>query len=130
MLVKEVMKTEFYLISPLAKIREALKLMKEKNVRFLITEKLNPHDTYGVITYTDILKAVVAEEGDIDLLNVYDIYTKPALFIFEDVDIKYAAKMMINFKIKRLLVIGGNELKGIVEMNDIIENLMEDIFGQ
>jgi len=128
MLVKEVMKTDVYLISPLAKIREALKLMKEKNVRFLITEKLNPNDTYGIISYTDILQAVVAEEGDIDLLNVYDIYTKPALFIFENVDIKYAAKMMIKFKIKRLLVLDNNELKGVIVMDDIIENLMKDIF--
>ncbi len=129
MLVKEVMKTDIQLISPLAKLREALKLMQEKNIRFLVTQKLNPNDTYGIITYTDILKAIVAEEGDIDLLNVYDIYTKPALFIFDDVDIKYAARMMINFKIKRVLVVGNNELKGVIEMDDIIENLMKDIFG-
>ncbi len=127
MLVKDVMKTDIVYISPLAKVRDALNLMKEKNVRFLITEKINPNDTYGIITYTDILKAIVAEEGDIDLLNVYDLYTKPAIFIFGDVDIKYAAKMMIKFKIKRILVIENNQLKGVVTMDSIIEALMESI---
>ncbi|NPA51570.1 MAG: CBS domain-containing protein [Aquificae bacterium] len=127
MLVKDVMKTDIVYISPLAKVRDALNLMREKDMRFLITEKVNPHDTYGIITYTDILKAIVAEEGDIDLLNVYDLYTKPAIFIFGDIDIRYAAKMMIKFKIKRILVVENNQLKGVVTMDSIIEALMESI---
>ncbi len=127
MLVKDVMRTDIVFISPLAKVRDALNLMKENNIRFLITEKLNPNDTYGIITYTDILKAIVAEEGDIDLLNVYDLYTKPAIFIFGDVDIKYAAKMMIKLKVKRILVVEDNQLKGVVTMDNIIESLMEKL---
>ncbi len=123
MLVKDIMKTDVVKISPLASLKEALKLMKEKEVKALVVDKTSPYDVYGIITYTSILKAVYFEEGDIDLLNVYDVAVKPALSISGDVEIKYAAKMMVQFNVKRLLVVEGNQLLGIVSMTDIIEKM-------
>ncbi len=127
MLVRDVMKKEIFTISPLATIREALKLMNEKSVRFLVTEKMNPNDVYGIITFTDILRSIVAEEGDVDLLNVYDIYAKPALTISGEAHVKYAAKMMINFKVKRILVVDNNQLQGVITMDDIVKTIMTKI---
>ncbi|RUM50213.1 MAG: histidine kinase [Hydrogenothermus sp.] len=127
MLVKDVMQTNVETISPLASLKEALAKMKEKKVQSLIVDKQHQHDTYGIITYTSILKAVFAEDGDIDLLNVYDIAVKPAVSISKDVEIKYAAKMMVNFNIKRLLVVDNNQLEGIISMTDIIATLFEEL---
>ncbi len=93
----------------------------------MIVDKQDQHDTYGIITYTSILKAVFAEDGDIDLLNVYDMAVKPAVSISKDVEIKYAAKMMVNFNIKRLLVVDNNQLEGIISMTDIIATLFEEL---
>jgi len=126
-LVKDVMQTNVETISPLASLKEALAKMKEKKVQSLIVDKQHQHDTYGIITYTSILKAVFAEDGDIDLLNVYDIAVKPAVSISKDVEIKYAAKMMVNFNIKRLLVVDNNQLEGIISMTDIIATLFEEL---
>ncbi len=126
-LVKDVMQTNVETISPLASLKEALAKMKEKKVQSLIVDKQHEHDTYGIITYTSILKAVFAEDGDIDLLNVYDIAVKPAVTISKDVEIKYAAKMMVNFNIKRLLVVDNNQLEGIISMTDIIATLFEEL---
>lgn len=126
-LVKDVMQTNVETISPLASFKEALAKMKEKKVQSLIVDKQDQHDTYGIITYTSILKAVFAEDGDIDLLNVYDMAVKPAVSISKDVEIKYAAKMMVNFNIKRLLVVDNNQLEGIISMTDIIATLFEEL---
>lgn len=126
MLVKDIMKTDVKTISPVTPLKEALKIMKENNLRSLVVDKQHEHDTYGIITYTSILNAIFAEEGDIDLLNVYDVAAKPALSISKDVEIKYAAKMMVNFKVKRLLVIDNNQLEGIVSMSDIINTLYKE----
>ncbi|HIE59766.1 MAG TPA: CBS domain-containing protein [Persephonella sp.] len=126
MLVKDVMQTNVETISPLASLKEAVAKMKEKKVQSLIVDKQHQHDTYGIITYTSILKAVFAEDGDIDLLNVYDVAVKPAVSISKDVEIKYAAKMMVNFNIKRLLVVDNNQLEGIISMTDIIATLFEE----
>ncbi|WP_293446335.1 CBS domain-containing protein [Persephonella sp.] len=127
MVVKDIMSKDVYLVQPTATLKEALKIMKENDVKALIVDKQHSHDAYGIITYTSILKAIYMEEGDIDLLNVYDVAVKPAITISGEIDIKYAAKMMVNFNIKRLPVVENNEIKGIISMTDIIESLFKEI---
>lgn len=114
-------------ISPMASVREALKLMKEHKVRSVIVEKSSPSGAYGLVTFKNILQSIVAEDGDIDLLNVYDIAATPAFSVSSELDVKYAARMMVQHSIKRLLVTDNNELKGIITMTDIISILMDNV---
>ncbi len=114
-------------ISPMAPVREALRLMKENAVRSVIVEKSSPDGAYGLVTFKNILQSIVAEDGDIDLLNVYDIAAIPAVSVSAKLNVQYAAKMMVNRSIKRLLIIDNNELKGILTMSDIIEILMNSV---
>ena len=79
------------------------------------------------MTFKNILQSIVAEDGDIDLLNVYDIATIPAISVSAKLNVKYAAKMMVTNSIKRLLVIDNNELLGILTMTDVIGILMDGI---
>jgi len=129
MLVKDVMtpKDKLIIISPLSTVRESLKLMKECNVRSIIVEKSSKDGAYGLVTFKNILQTIVAEDGDIDLLNVYDISNTPAISVSAQLNIRYASKMMVQSSIKRLLVIDNNELQGIVTMTDIIAILMESV---
>lgn len=127
MLVKDIMRTSVATISPLAKLTDALKVMRDKGVKSLIVDKQHDHDVYGIITYTSIVKGVFAEEGDVELLNVYDISVKPAVSISGEAEIKYAAKMMVNMGVKRLLVTGNNELKGLITISDIMNTLFDHI---
>ena len=128
MLVKDVMTPakDIITITQMSSVREALKKMKEHNVRALVVEKNGENGAYGLITYKNILQAIVAQEGDIDLLNIYDIATIPALSVSQNLKMRYAAKMMIQNSIKRLLVCDNNELYGILTMSDLIEVLMKE----
>lgn len=126
-LVKDIMITDVVTISPFAKMREALSLMKRRKIKSLVVDKQNQHDAFGLITYSDILKTVIAEEGDINLLNVYDICAKPVITVGEDLSIKHVATLMTTHRVKRLLVINNNDLTGLVAMNDIMEQLLSDI---
>ncbi|ODN67967.1 MULTISPECIES: CBS domain-containing protein [Methylophaga] len=126
-LVKDVMISDVITISPFAKIREALNLMKRHKIKSLVVDKQNQHDAYGLITYSDILKTVIAEEGDIDLLNVYDICAKPVIAVGADLSIKHVATLMAAHRVKRLLVLNNNDLIGMVTMNDIMEQLLSEI---
>ncbi|AQZ94599.1 CBS domain-containing protein [Halopseudomonas phragmitis] len=125
MLVKDIMKSNVVTISALATVREAMQKMRQHGIKSLVVEKGNEHDAYGLITYTDILKTIVAEEGDIDLLNVYDICAKPALIVSRELDVKYVAKLMVNMSLPRILVTSANELVGIITMNDIVGAILE-----
>lgn len=127
--VKDVMREEVYTISPFATLREALKVLKTKNVKSLVVEKQSEADAYGIVTYTNILKTVIAEDGDIDLLNVYDMCVKPALGVGRSLSVKHVASIMTNHHVKRLLVLDDNELVGFITMNDIIDELINEVCG-
>jgi CBS domain-containing protein len=125
-LVKDVLTGEVLTISPLATVKDAMKLMKEKGVKSVVVDKTHPDDAYGILTYTDILRTIAAEDGDIGILSVYDIYRKPAITVSQFLGVKYAAEMMIAHNIKRLPVVDNNELAGIISMSDIIDLALAD----
>jgi CBS domain-containing protein len=129
MLVENVMtaKSKLVIISPMSTVREAIKLMKEHKVRSVIVNKNTEDGAYGLVTFKNILQSIVAEDGDIDLLNVYDIAATPAFSVSTKLDVKYAARMMVHNSIKRLLVLDNNELQGILTMTDIIGILMDSV---
>ena len=129
MLVENVMTNQdkLVIVSPMATVREALNLMKNHKVRSVIVDKTKPDSAYGLLTFKNILQSIVAEDGDIDLLNVYDIASAPAISVSAKLNVKYAARMMVRSSIKRLLVIDNNELQGILTMSDIIGILMDSV---
>lgn len=125
MLVAGIMKKDVITIDPLATVREALVMMKEHGVRSLVVEKRHSGDAYGVIAYRDIARSVIAEDGDIDLLNVYDIAQKPVLQVSQHLDIRYLARLMIQYSVKHVLVIDNNDLQGFVSDTDVVGSLIE-----
>jgi CBS domain containing-hemolysin-like protein len=129
MLVENIMtpKEKLITVTQMATVREALSLMRKHKTRTVIVEKNCENGAYGLVTFKNILQSIVSEEGDIDLLNVYDISATPAISVSAKMNTKYAAKMMVTNSIKRLLVIDNNDIKGILTMSDIIESLMESI---
>ncbi|GGE52731.1 hypothetical protein GCM10011533_01470 [Streptosporangium jomthongense] len=126
-LVKEVMVSNVICVSPFATLREALRLMKKHGVKSLVVEKQHPSDAYGLITYTNVLKTVVAEQGDIDLLNVYDACAKPALAVGKSLEVRQVAALMTEHRVKRVLVLEDNDLLGFVAMDDIMTVLLEQV---
>jgi len=129
MLVKDIMieASKIVKVSPMMPVREALNIMRENKIKSLVVDKLKPHDAYGLLTYKNILSSIVANDGDIDLLRVYDIYSKPALQVSEQLGVKYASQIMVNSGVKRLLVIDNNELEGILTMTDILSTLLKSV---
>lgn len=125
MLVKDIMVDRVATISSLATLREAMQEMKRHRVKSLVVDKRRPSDAYGIITYTTILRTIVAEEGDIDLINVYDVCSKPVISVPGELEVKHVARLMVNQGIRRIVVLQGNQLVGLVTMNDIVSSIVE-----
>ena len=127
-LVRDVMTPvdKIVMISPFARVRELLQLMQEKHVKSVIVDRTGPHDAYGIVTYTNILEAIFTNDGDMDLINVYDIATKPIIQVVSPLDIKYAAQLMVRQKVTRLAVTWEGDLVGLVTMTDIVRVLMQE----
>lgn len=125
--VGELMVSDVVTISPMAKLREAMQLMRTHSIKSIVVDKQSPGDAYGMITYTMLLRTIIQEEGDIDLINVYDIAAKPALAVSRQLEIRHATNMMLSIGVKRLIVTSDNELEGILTMNDIIQTILEKL---
>lgn len=124
MLVKDIMQTDVVTISPLATLRDAIEKMRSRKVKSLVVERRDAHDAYGIITYATILRTIVAEEGDIDLVNVYDVYRKPVITVGPAMDVKYVARLMAQQRLSRVVVLEAEELAGIITMNDIVGEVL------
>ena len=124
MLVKDIMKTDVVTVSPLATLREAMAIMSKRKVKSLVVERRDETDAYGLLTYTAILRTIVAEEGDIDLINVYDVCVKPVITVPPKMDLKYVARLMAKHRLGRLVVLEGGDMVGIVTMNDIVGEVL------
>ncbi|MGM0983605.1 MAG: CBS domain-containing protein [Pseudomonadota bacterium] len=127
MLVKDIMIRKVVTVSPFATLRDALGLMKQHNLKCLVVEQQDPHDAWGLITYTNILKTIVAENGDIDLINVYDVCAKPAIGVGQSLDVRHVARLMTSNVVKRVLVLDDNRLLGLVTMDDIVGTVLDMI---
>ena len=126
-LVEELMVKDVITVSCMATLREAMDMMRERGVKSLVVEKRHDSDAWGIVTYTTILRTVMQEEGDVDLVNVYDIATKPALTVPRQLEVRHAVQMMLDFDIKRVIVSSNNELEGILTMNDIVSAILEKV---
>jgi CBS domain-containing protein len=124
MLVKEIMKTEVVTVSPLATLREAMAVMSKHKVKSLVVERRNDSDAYGLLTYTAILRTIVAEEGDIDLINVYDVCSKPVITVPPGMDVRYVARLMAKHRLGRIVVLESGNMVGIITMNDIVGEVL------
>jgi len=123
-LVEDIMKKNVATIEPYATLKDALRLMKQKNLKSLIVDKNSSSDAYGIITNNQILRIILAQDGDIELLNVYDVYKKPAFFVSSKIDVKYAARTMMEHDIKRVVVTDNNELKGVLSVTDLTDYVL------
>jgi CBS domain-containing protein len=115
-MVKEAMKASPVTISQSATVKDAACLMKEKKIGNCIVSDDKP---IGIITESDILKKVVAEDLKASEITVGKIMTTPLIVIDPYVDIKEAMKTMSKFNIRRLPVIEGGNLIGIITERDI-----------
>lgn len=125
MLVKDIMVRDVVMVSPFATLREAMGLMKKNKVKALVMDKRHEHDAYGILTYTTLLRTIVAEDGDIDLINVYDVAAKPVITVSRELEIKYVARLMVNQGIRRVVVTLNNKLEGLITMDDIVGAILE-----
>lgn len=125
--VRDIMVRDVIRVSPFATIRDAMTLMKRHNVKSLVVEQQSAQDAWGLITYTNILKTVIAEDGDIDLINVYDVCAKPVISVGESLGIRHVASLMTEHRVKRLLVLEDNRLLGFITMDDIMAALFEQM---
>jgi CBS domain-containing protein len=96
----------------------AAKLMKQEDVGSLII--LEDGAAVGIITEKDLVQKVVAEGRSPSKILVTDIMSAPLVTIGPMESVSDAAKKMANLKLRRLPVIKGKKLVGVLTENDVL----------
>jgi len=78
----------------------------------------------GIITERDILKRVILEEKDPRGVFCQDIMSKPLITIKPDTPLSEALSIMRKHGIRRLPIVEGDELIGIITEKDLIRKIL------
>lgn len=116
-LVKEAMKPNPITVKTHTTVKDAAVLMKKRGIGNCLVADDKP---IGIITESDILKKVVAEDLKASDVKVEEIMQTPLIVIDPYVGIEKAMQTMIKCNIRRLPVIEDNKLIGIITIKDIL----------
>ena len=122
--VRELMRTEVQTVDKNTPLLEAAKMMRELGVSSLIIEPDEAGDAFGIITRKDIVEAIITEAFDGTLQVVDDIMTQPAITVNMDFSIYNCQQLMRMVGVRRLPVVQGTGLVGILSNTDIFEKLV------
>ncbi|HEC22290.1 MAG TPA: CBS domain-containing protein [Chloroflexi bacterium] len=123
---EDIMQVEVATILDDATVSEAAEQMRLEGVRSLIIEPHDAGDPYGIVTYTDIVKRVLAEGRDPDQVHVYEIMTKPAIVISPRMKVQYIARLFCQANIGHVPVVESGSLRGMVSMTDLITEVIAE----
>lgn len=115
--VEDVMVREVITIDENVTAKEAADVMNKFEIGCLIAVKKGK--AVGIITERDLLKRVVAEVKDANRTKVKDIMSSPLVVVEPSTELEEAVKLMFQMKIKKLPVVDGKRLVGLVSLTDI-----------
>jgi CBS domain-containing protein len=117
MLVRDIMKKDVMTTKQDATIKEAASVMSNRHIGSLVV--LEKEKIVGIITERNILKSI-ADGLDPELTTVEEVMTKNVITIEPDKTIDDAVGLMAQHGIKKLPVVDGSKLVGIITASDII----------
>ena len=125
--VRKAMRTDVSMIDGRKNVLDALRLMRDGRATSLIVEKRSEKDEYGILTLSDIAKQVIARDKAPDRVNVFEIMTKPAIWVRPEMDIRYCARLFERFGIRRAPVIENSEVIGIISYYHLVLEGLPDL---
>lgn len=118
--VRDAMKTGFDIVDGLDNVADSLRNAQHPDTKCLLVKKRDDNDEYGIVTYADIAKLVLAKDKAPERVNIYEIMTKPVLGVDPNMDIRYCARMFENFGLGRAPVLDNGKVIGIVGYTDMV----------
>jgi predicted transcriptional regulator len=122
--VSALMNKDMLVVDGSATVAQAIQMMKSNNVTSLIIRPRNEDDTYGIVSERDILEKVIDPGEDLHRdpwnTHIYEIMSKPVVSVYPDMRVKYALRLMKRIKIRRVAVMDGSKLVGMLSELDIL----------
>lgn len=118
MLVKDAMNPKVIVAKHDATVKEAAKVMSKFRMGCLVI--LENDKLTGIVTERDVISKVVAGGLDPEHTKISEIMTTNPITIEPDEDLEDACSLMVENNIKKLPVLEGKRLVGIITATDVI----------
>ncbi len=117
--VLEIMSKQPVTTAPDASIHHAARSMRTKDVGSLLV--ISNGKPIGIITEKDLVTKVVAEDRLPSEIQVQECMTSPVVTVEPYQEVVEAARTMAELRIRRLPVVDGENLVGLITENDILK---------
>jgi signal-transduction protein with cAMP-binding, CBS, and nucleotidyltransferase domain len=127
--IGEIMTKKLEKIIATVSAHEAAKKMRDKNVSSLIVTDTNDKPI-GIITERNLVRRVVANDANSSAVKVQDVMFSPPVSIDANSPVESAADVMIQNKVRHLLVVDNNDISrplGIITTTDFASYLKENL---
>ena len=120
-IVRDIMTKDIVMIDGNASTLEAANLMADKGISSLFV--LRDNVPVGIVTERDFIKKVCAKELPISQVKVADIMSKILTTADPETPVEVAVQRMVNHKIRRLPIMEGGKIVGIITVTDLAKHL-------
>ncbi len=115
--VEDVMIENVVTIEANTPVKKAVEIMNKHEIGCLIVTKGDK--PIGILTERDMLKRVLAKSRNPETTMVSEIMTVPVIEISPATSLEEAAKLMFDHNVKKLPVVSGGKLVGLVTLTDL-----------
>jgi len=111
-------------------VREAINLMRKNHVGDVVVVEMKGNSSIpvGILTDRDIVVEILAEDIELDTINVGDVMSYQLVTTLEETNLLDTIKLMRTRGVRRLPVVNNaGELQGILSADDILELVVEQL---
>lgn len=132
MSIGEYCNRELVIVAKDEPVSEAIKLMRSHHVGDVVVvdrqgERLLP---IGILTDRDIVLEILAEEVDLNTINIGDVMSYELITVSEQTGLLDTIKRMQQKGVRRMPVVDAQgKLVGIITVDDILEIIAEQLQG-
>ena len=116
--VKDLMNPDVASIDHESMVLDAAILMKRRNVSCLIVTKNKK--PVGIVTERDLVRRVICEKKEASGTKTGDMMSTPLIAVSPLMSLEEAADALNKSKIKKLGVVSGDKLEGVITATDIL----------
>ena len=125
--VREAMRTDVTFIDGRENVHDALRAMRDGECTSLVVEKRSDHDEYGILTLSDIAQQVIGKDRAPERVNVFEIMSKPVVWVHPEMDIRYCARLFERFGIRRAPVIEDSKVIGMISYYHLVLEALPEL---
>jgi CBS domain-containing protein len=116
--VKDLMNPDVASIDHESSVLDAALLMKKRNVSCLVVTKNKKPS--GIITERDLVRRIICEEKSAADTKTGEVMSTPLIAVSPLMSLEEAADVLNKGKIKKLGVVSGDKLEGVITATDIL----------